>query len=143
MPSKADKERRMQSRRDLGNRRFGAGAKALSKSRAVYRIAHACFDCRKSFKISYRESGEAPCPDCGGIAYSMGRSFKAPAATDREQWRKVQALFAHGFRFFSYRSYRCAPLPERYRELKSFLANNPEHPFLVAEPRPDLLSDLR
>ncbi|WP_293389165.1 hypothetical protein [Nevskia sp.] len=52
-----------------------------------------------------------------------------------EQWAKVQALYAHGFRFFSYRSYPDAPrLPERLREVPLFVAANPAHPFRVAPP---------
>jgi hypothetical protein len=65
----------------------------------------------------------------------MGRSFRAPAHSNVEQWRKVQALYAHGFRFSSYRSYPDAPrLPERHREVAAFVAANPAHPFRVAPP---------
>lgn len=65
----------------------------------------------------------------------MGRSFRVPALGNVEQWRKVQALYAHGFRFFSYRSYPNAPrLPERFREVAAFVAANPAHPFRVAPP---------
>lgn len=69
----------------------------------------------------------------------MGRSFKAPKTSDAEQWRKVQALYAHGFRFFTYHSYpEAPPLPERYRDVASFVVENPDHPFRVAEPIPAL-----
>ena len=71
----------------------------------------------------------------------MGRSFRTPARADVEQWLKVQTLFAHGFRFFSYRSYACAPLPTRLRDVASFLAKHPRHPFRIAERRLDLLPD--
>jgi hypothetical protein len=64
----------------------------------------------------------------------MGRSFKTPASRDTEQWAKVQALYQAGFRFFSYRSYDCPPLPARLSEVESFIRNNPGHPFRVAGP---------
>ncbi len=62
----------------------------------------------------------------------MGRSFKAPKKTDKEQWTKVQKLWDAGFRFFSYRSYPDAePLPARLADVDSFVARNPHHPFKV------------
>jgi len=64
----------------------------------------------------------------------MGRSFKAPAAKDTEQWAKVEALYNAGFRFFSYRSFDCPPLPGRLSEVEVFIRNNPKHPMLVAAP---------
>jgi len=71
--------------------------------------------------------------------YAMGRSFRAPGSTDAEQWTKVRTLFAHGFRFFSYRSVPCEPLPERLRDVARFIADYPGHPFRVGPPRPELL----
>jgi hypothetical protein len=99
---------------------------------AAYRVAHACFDCRKSFKMAPR-TRQPTCPNCGGAAHWMGRSFKAPPASDREQWRKVQALYDAGFRFFSYRSKECAPFPERFADVKTFIRDNPNHPYRVGE----------
>ncbi len=65
----------------------------------------------------------------------MGRSFKAPPRSDIEQWRKVEALWAAGFRFFSYRTYPDAePLPERFKDVASFVQRNPNHPFRVRQP---------
>jgi len=65
----------------------------------------------------------------------MGRNFEAPKMSDVEQWRKVQSLYAHGFRFFSYGSFQnAAPLPDRYRDVEGFVKENPDHPFRVAEP---------
>ena len=71
-----------------------------------YLIVHAYFDCRKSYKVAPRPDHVAICPGCGGTLHEMGRSFKAPPAKDKEQWAKVESLFAAGFRFFSYRSKR-------------------------------------
>ena len=99
-----------------------------------YLIAHACFDCRKSFKVAPRPDVAAICPNCGGQLHEMGRSFKAPPAKDKEQWAKVHALYSAGFRFFSYRSALGPPLPERLSEVEAFIRENPEHPLRVAAP---------
>ena len=64
----------------------------------------------------------------------MGRSFKAPSASDTEQWAKVQALYNAGFRFFSYRSVSGPPLPARLSEVEAFVRANPAHPLRVAAP---------
>jgi hypothetical protein len=96
-----------------------------------YLIAHACFDCRKSFKVAPRPDLAATCPNCGGQLHEMGRSFKAPPAKDTEQWAKVQALYAAGFRFFSYRSAEGPPLPDRLSEVEEFVRNNPAHPLRI------------
>ena len=99
-----------------------------------YLIAHACFECRKSFKVAPRTEGTATCPGCGGQLHEMGRSFKAPLAKDTEQWTKVQALYNAGFRFFSYRSVTGPPLPARLSEVEAFIRDNPAHPLRVAAP---------
>ena len=99
-----------------------------------YLIAHACFDCRKSFKVAPRPDFAATCPNCGGQLHEMGRSFKAPPAKDTEQCAKVQALYSAGFRFFSYRSAIGPPLPDRLSEVAAFIRDNPEHPLRVAAP---------
>lgn len=99
-----------------------------------YLIAHACFDCRKSFKVAPRADLSAVCPSCGGTIHEMGRSFKAPPAKDLEQWTKVQALFAAGFRFFSYRSTSGSSLPDRLADVETFIRDNPAHPLRVAVP---------
>ena len=99
-----------------------------------YLIAHACFDCRKSFKVVPRQDYSAVCPSCGGTIHEMGRSFKAPPVKDLEQWAKVQALFAAGFRFFSYRSTNGPLLPDRLADVEAFIRDNPAHPLRVAAP---------
>ena len=101
-----------------------------------YLIAHACFDCRKSFKVAPRRGAapEATCPICRGLLHEMGRSFKAPPTNDAEQWAKVQALYNAGFRFFSYRSTSGPPLPARLADVEAFIQDNPAHPLRVAAP---------
>ena len=125
-----EKSRRMAIRRDVGNRLPPTKAAPMG---AAYLIAHACFTCRKSFKVASREQ-PAKCPNCAGQLHEMGRSFKAPPARDTEQWAKVHALYNAGFRFFSYRSYECAPLPARLSEVEAFVRDNPDHPLRVARP---------
>ncbi|WNC68599.1 hypothetical protein RI845_00280 [Thalassotalea nanhaiensis] len=68
-----------------------------------YNMAFACLDCRKSFKRQFNLSKECPsemtCPNCAGIAHNFGRHFKAPKKTDSKQWKKIEFLFQHGFKF--------------------------------------------
>jgi hypothetical protein len=134
-----EKARRMELRRATGNRKVKAPPAKGSPS-APYRIVHACFTCRRSFKLQPQgERGTGVCPGCGGSLYQMGRSFKPPPTRDRKQWAKVQALYAYGFRFFSYRSFMCASLPSHWWQVEEFVRDNPEHPFRVAQPNLSLL----
>ena len=95
-------------------------------------IAHACFDCRKSWKIS--EESTATCPQCGGALLWMGRAFKAPKMSDIEQWKKVELLWGAGFRFIPNTGWRdVEPYPERLREVAAFIESNREHPFRVKQ----------
>ena len=123
-----EKSRRMALRRDAGTRQPSSPKPSVSGGQFL--VAHACFACRKSFKIADRPE-QATCPNCGGPIHWMGRSFKAPAMRDREQWAKVQALYEAGFRFSSYRSHDCPPLPTRLGDVDAFIRDNPRHPFRV------------
>ncbi|KAB8181823.1 hypothetical protein FKV24_011500 [Lysobacter maris] len=131
--NKFEKARRMALRRDTGNRP-APSPPPLRPRAAAYLIAHACFICRKSFRIAPRPQRRSRCPCCAGDLHEMGRSFKAPPARNREQWRKVQALYEAGFRFFSYGSFDAPPLPARLRDVEAFIRDNPEHPMRVAVP---------
>lgn len=91
-----------------------------------YLVAHACFDCRKSWKV--RAATEAVCPHCAAPLFEMGRAFKAPKKADVEQWRKVEALWRLGFRFWSVGSTEVEPLPSRLRDVDDFVHRNPNHP---------------
>ncbi|WP_282605297.1 hypothetical protein [Pelagibius sp. Alg239-R121] len=102
MTTKIEKSRRMELRWEVGNRQLPEIP--LKRPHGSYCMAHACFNCRKSFKQAYSEA-EATCPQCARKLHDMGRSFKAPKANDAEQWEKVKPLWLAGFRFFSYRSY--------------------------------------
>lgn len=91
-----------------------------------YLIAHACFGCRKSWKV--RADTLAVCPQCAAPLSEMGRAFKAPKKSDAEQWEKVEALWRAGFRFWPIWSDAIEPLPDRLREVEDFVKRNPDHP---------------
>lgn len=68
----------------------------------AYLFPTVCFDCRRSFKrprATVWNPVPPKCPLCGGPAVTLGRKFKAPAATDVKQWEKVRRLVDAGFRF--------------------------------------------
>jgi len=105
--------------------------KAPAKSPAPtgrYLVAHACFPCRKSFKVSSRESIAPACPQCAKPMVWMGRAFAAPPSRNTAQWRKLEALVQAGFHFGRYRGYVAAPPPARLTDVKRFLFENPKHP---------------
>ena len=68
---------------------------------------HACFVCRKVFKKphEYRmpdKRGARPartvrkCPQCGGEMIYMGYKFRAPAANDTDEWRRIERALEEG-----------------------------------------------
>jgi DNA-directed RNA polymerase subunit RPC12/RpoP len=135
--SKQEKQRRMEIRRGMGNRKVN-GFQPPPHPSSSYLGAHACFHCQKSFKLSYQK--DHICPNCGNKIYLMGRAFKAPKRSDHEQWQKVKILYALGFRFHRYGGDYPA-LPKRLREVKPFVEQYPNHPLRIAEPDRSLLAD--
>jgi DNA-directed RNA polymerase subunit RPC12/RpoP len=124
------KHERMEVRRKVGNREVGGLFVSPYYRGPQYLIAHACFDCRKSWKRC--EDHQHRCPECGGPLAMMGRSFRAPANRKLDQWEKVRRLWTAGFRFWSYRSYPDAELyPDELREVDAFIRRNREHPMRV------------
>jgi hypothetical protein len=69
----------------------------------------------------------------------MGRSFRAPASDDVEQWTKVQTLYALGFRFVGSGSHNGAPYPDRLRDVAAFVRDNGDHPLRRGDVIPELL----
>ena len=126
------KSERMDLRRQIGNRKVKAPVLRHAPAR-TYVVAHACFACRKSFKLPLLDGTTHRCPQCAGILFEMGRSFKAPSAIDREQWDKVQGLYALGFRFWSYGRGQPPKLPGRLKDIPLFVAAHPNHPSRTAE----------
>ena len=117
---------------DLGLKDYPTLAPTKQRYSSVYRIAHACFNCRKSFKIEIEYlnyTGGHKCPQCGNELEYMGRSFKAPKQKDIKQWEKVRRLIEAGFIFFSYRCFpEAESLPETLQEVDAFIQRNPNHP---------------
>jgi hypothetical protein len=89
-----------------------------------YLIAHACFACRKSWKV--RANTGAACPHCGACLHEMGRAFKAPKQADAEQSQKVRPFGQQDF------ASGTTPAPERLRDVEDFIRRNPEHPARIA-----------
>ena len=131
MSKGCEKAQRMALRRANGSREVRKTPAMEPPRGPAYLIAHACFACRKSWKMASNVSDHV-CPECGQTAVFMGRSFKAPRKSDEEQWKKVERLWEEGFRFQSYRTHPAAePLPDRLSEVDDFIARNPDHPFRV------------
>jgi predicted RNA-binding Zn-ribbon protein involved in translation (DUF1610 family) len=88
-------------RRKLRTRMF-KHHKYFPKARQAqsYFFPFVCFSCRKSFKKPSSPSVRS-CPECGGAMTQLSRKFKAPKRSDTTQWKKVQFLVDHGFRFYS------------------------------------------
>jgi hypothetical protein len=101
--------------------------------KSEYLIAHACFDCRKSYKISPKHP-EPVCPGCGAGLSPMGRSFRAPSKSDLSGWKKIEKLWKSGFRFWSYRSAPDAEsFPAKLSEVDDFIKRNQTHPFRIED----------
>ena len=126
MPTATAKTRRMALRRDLGNRKPTPPKR--SKLSGRYLVAHACFPCRKSFKVAARENAAPKCPQCAAPTVWMGRAFAAPPSRNTAQWRKLEALVQAGIHFGRYRGYVAPPPPARLTDVKRFLFENPKHP---------------
>jgi hypothetical protein len=124
MVSAWEKARKTAVRRAIGNRRDPQPV-VLPRG-PEYLIAHACFECRKSWKV--RADTGAVCPQCAAPLHEMGRAFKAPKKPDVEQWQKVEALWRAGFRFWSIWSTEVEPLPDGLRDVDDFIRRNPDHP---------------
>jgi RNA polymerase subunit RPABC4/transcription elongation factor Spt4 len=122
------KSERMELRKAIGNRLVSCPYVPPYHRGPDYLVAHACFGCRKSWKLA--EENTAICPDCGNAVHWMGRAFKAPKKSDIEQWKKVETLWQAGFRFLSHTGWReVEPYPERFRDVENFIQLNPQHPF--------------
>lgn len=70
------------------------------KAAQEFRFPYVCFQCRKSFKYPAREAPRI-CPQCGKQTERLSRKFSAPTSKNIAQWKKVQYLVEHGFRFYS------------------------------------------
>ena len=100
--------------------------------------AFACFNCRVAIKRD-QDADQIVCPRCKGTMYRMGWSFHAPKKTNIEQWKKIQWLYAEGFRFFGSGWGKGIPLPERLKDVKEFIMKHPNHGLRTATRIPGLL----
>lgn len=123
MTDKIEKQRRMQIRRDIGSRVVESPEKGTYTKKHRYLIAHACFECCKSFKIEPKEQGQEPakCPECCNEIILMGRAFKPPKKTDIKQWKKVKYLVDNGILFHRYNDERYGPYPKTLEEAYDFV----------------------
>ena len=111
----------MELRRVIGNRAVSGPYLPPVHRGPDYLIAHACFDCRTSWKIALRDGSNPACPNCGAALHEMGRNFKAPKKRDIEQWNKVEALWSAGVRFWGYNV--PDPPPERLRDVAEYIGS--------------------
>jgi len=136
MTTKEEKYERKRRLMNLGIRDYPNFSEPKQGQSTPYRIAHACFECRKSYKIVveyFNHSDNHKCPQCGCKIKYMGRSFKTPKQSDIKQWEKVKKLHEAGFLFFSYSSFPDAEaLPDKLQEVDDFIARNPNHPMRVS-----------
>ncbi|MFC4255351.1 hypothetical protein GRI97_07935 [Altererythrobacter xixiisoli] len=124
------KSERMELRRASGNRVVHQPHVPLLHRGPACLWPHACFECRKSWKLA--EEASAICPECKADLHWMGRAFKVPRKSDVEQWAKVQALWNAGFRFINHTRWRdVEAMPERLRDVEDFIRRNSEHPFRI------------
>lgn len=121
MNRRSDKTRRMQLRRDIGNRLPPAPWTPVRS--APYLRPYACFRCRRSFKRASTTAAVLACPRCAGPAIGLTRKFKPPRHDDLKQWAKAEALVRHGFLFWSVTE----PYPETLAEVPAFAARNADH----------------
>ncbi len=74
----------------------------MKTKKYIYNHSFACFKCQKAFKREV-EIGKIKksliCPNCAGKAYNLGRHFKPPKKSDKQQWKKVKYLYENGFSF--------------------------------------------
>jgi hypothetical protein len=134
-----EKLRRMELRKANETREVKRIAPPSYHRGPEYLIAHACFPCRKSFKMLPLECDKTHrCPNCEGPVYEMGRSFTAPKKADIKQWKKVHGLYIEGFRFFGSGLHDAEKLPEKLTDLKDFLRRNAEHHLRVEKPNYDI-----
>ena len=127
----------MSIRKDIGNRPLSETSKqatgAIQKIRGPdYLVAHACFDCRKSFKYSIVRNIPPVCPQCKQPLSEMGRAFKAPKKSEISQWKKVKKLWDAGYRFPT-NSYKPVQYPKTLKEVDVFIKAT--QTIIVAEDR--------
>jgi len=119
---KEEEYRRMELRRENGTRKIIKPVSSTVNRGPEYLIPFACFVCRKSFKKPVPDGEyEHSCSECDSPMYEMGRNFSAPKKEDHKQWRKVQLLYAHGFRFVGSGNHNGPNIPKTLADVELFL----------------------
>jgi hypothetical protein len=111
----------METRRAIGNRAVPGPYTSPYHRGPRYLIAHACFDCRKSWKRPGEQ--EHLCPECKTPLAMMGRTFRVPPRSKLDQWEKVRRLWDAGFRFWN-TSTNAEPYPADLRDVDGFIRRN-------------------
>ena len=88
-----------------------------------YKEHFACFTCRKVFRrpyllgltdqLSEKDRQIVPCPECKRLMVNIGKDFKTPKQSDKEQWKKAEKLVKAGYSFHS-----CGCVGPGYRPVK-------------------------
>ncbi len=144
MPSRQEKTRRKSLRKAAGLKRFSelyadrqqrqSHYEQYPMRRSALLVSFACFDCRKNFKKPFVPDRSYKCPQCSKQLAHMGKSFKAPRKTELKQWEKVRRLWSAGYRFHTVQRPQQVPaFPEKLRDVESWIALNPRHPFRLRE----------
>ena len=106
------------------------------KDLSNYLFPHVCFTCSKSFRKP-QSNEKSICPDCRGSLIRLSRKFTTPKKTDKAEWRKIQFLVDHGFRFQSIYelvegsggAYRVVNYPRTIKEAKVFVTKHNSNAF--------------
>ena len=88
-----------------------------------YKLQWACFGRRKMFRQARGEADldALKCPECKAPMHAMGLDFKPPRQADQKQWRKVEVLFEHGYKYFSCGCGGPGDRPKYLRDVPEFL----------------------
>lgn len=91
--------------------------------KASYKMAFACFSCRKTFKRPYVE-GEwsQPCAECKEVAFNMGRHFRSPPREDKLKWQIIEYITRVGeWGRFRAANHMPIPFPRTMKGAKLFV----------------------
>lgn len=146
MASDAEKQRRMELRREIGNRGLGVTSLSTPEPGPAYLVAFACLACHRSYKrpIEQTHVWYRKCPHCGDWAINLGRHFKPPKMTAKSQWKKVKLLVDHGFVFqhvYVGESGELVPYPETLEAARSFVVKYADKAIQVPLPPTDSEAD--
>ncbi len=95
-----------------------------------YTMPYACLSCKTAHKRHVEGSlSDYPlnmeCPICKSTTFNLGRHFKAPKISDKDQWKKEAFLIENGFLFQKIRpEENCqdsVSYPKTLKEAKEFV----------------------